>query len=204
MAIVIISDISTDYVSNITTVTGSTSHGTFVVEGLVPVKVLEDFIQVITTSTSITCGNYFFSKGSINLLPARPSTAHKWSWRNLDWYVEVEKYAQVRLELLHLRRETAEFGNFTYNGMEFDGDLNAQRRLSGVVSAAKTALAAGFPFTKDFTLANNSVVSLTAEDFIGIEMAKIWQVDVAFQDYRLKKSAIEAATTIAELDAIVI
>ena len=33
-------------------------------------------------------------------------------------------------------------------------------------------------------------------------MAKLWQVDVAFQEYRLKKDAIEAATTVAELDAI--
>lgn len=99
-------------------------------------------------------------------------------------------------------RDTLEFGPFTYNGMIFDGDADAQRRLSGVVSAAKSAIAAGQTFTKEFTLADNSVVELTAEDFIGIEMAKIWQVDVAFQEYRLKKDAIEAATTVAELDAI--
>lgn len=99
-------------------------------------------------------------------------------------------------------RDTLEFGPFTYNGMIFDGDADAQRRLSGVVSAAKSAIAAGQTFTKQFTLADNSVVQLTAEDFIGIEMAKLWQVDVAFQEYRLKKDAIEAATTVAELDAI--
>ena len=65
-----------------------------------------------------------------------------------------------------------------------------------------SATAAGHTFIKAFPLADNSVVQLTAEDFIGIEMAKLWQVDVAFQEYRLKKDAIEAATTVAELDAI--
>lgn len=101
-------------------------------------------------------------------------------------------------------RNRTEFGPFTYNGMTFDGDVNAQRRLSGVVSAAKSAIAAGQTFTKEFTLADNSVVQLTAEDFIGIEMAKLWQVDVAFQEYRLKKAAIEAAATLEELEAITI
>ena len=74
--------------------------------------------------------------------------------------------------------------------------------MASATAAAKSAIAAGHTFTKDFTLADNTVVQLTAEDFIGIEMAKLWQVDVAFQEYRLKKDAIEAATTVAELDAI--
>ena len=101
-------------------------------------------------------------------------------------------------------RDAQEFDTFTYNGMTFDGDVNAQRRLSGVVSAAKSAIAAGQTFTKKFTLADNSVVQLTAEDFIGIEMSKLWQVDVAFQEYRLKTAAIEAAATLEELEAITI
>ena len=74
--------------------------------------------------------------------------------------------------------------------------------MASATAAAKSAIAAGRTFTKDFTLADNTVVQLTAEDFIGIEMAKLWQVDAAFQEYRLKKDAIEAATTVAELDAI--
>lgn len=101
-------------------------------------------------------------------------------------------------------RSLQEFGKFTYNNMVFDGDIDAQRRLSVLVSAAKSAVYAGHTFTKEFTLADNSVVQLTAEDFIGIEMAKIWQVDAAFQEYRVKKAAIEAATTIEELEAVTI
>lgn len=101
----------------------------------------------------------------------------------------------------HLR-DVAEFGPFTYNGMTFDGDLDAQRRLSVLASAAKSAIAAGHTFTKAFTLADNSVVELTAEDFVGIEMAKLWQVDAAFQEYREKKARIDSATTLEELEAV--
>lgn len=119
---------------------------------------------------------------------------------------DLTEYGQaLRKQLATARhlRDVAEFGPFTYNGMTFDGDLDAQRRLSGLVSAAKSTIAAGHTFTKDFTLADNSVVQLSAEDFIGIEMAKLWQVDEAFQVYRAKKAAIEAATTVEELEAIV-
>ena len=134
-----------------------------------------------------------------------PSMWHTVSPQLLQW--ELSNIAEARLfylESLKASRDTKEFGPFIYNGMTFDGDLDAQRRLSGLVSAAKSAIAAGYSFTKDFTLADNSVVQLTAEDFIGIEMAKLWQVDVAFQEFRIKKAAIEAATTIEELEAITI
>lgn len=120
------------------------------------------------------------------------------------WITDLQAAKAFFGEAEKTKRNEVEFSPFTYNGMTFDGDLDAQRRLSVLVSAAKSAIAAGYSFTKDFTLADNTVVQLTAEDFIGIEMAKLWQVDVAFQEYRLKKAAIEAAATLEELEAITI
>lgn len=137
-------------------------------------------------------------------LHPQPSRSHVFNYTTKQWEdprtlddFKAEKYAAIKKS-----RDATEFSSFIYNGMTFDGDVDAQRRLSGVVSAAKSAIAAGHPFTKDFTLADNSVVQLTAEDFVGIEMAKIWQIDAAFQEYRLKRAAIEAATTLEELEAI--
>ena len=135
-----------------------------------------------------------------------PSPIHVFNWvlkvwedpRTLD-DLKAEKCAEVKKW-----RDAREFGPFTYNGMTFDGDLDAQRRLSVLASAAKSAIAAGHTFTKDFTLADNSVVQLTAEDFVGIEMAKLWQVEAAFTEYRNKKAQIEAATTLEELEAIAV
>lgn len=142
--------------------------------------------------------------GCFNPLPARPTQHHVFNYTTKQWEdprtlsdFKLEKQAHLKKQ-----RDEAEFGPFTYNGMTFDGDLDAQRRLSVLVSAAKSAIAAGYTFTKEFTLADNSVVQLTAEDFIGIEMAKLWQVDEAFQVYRAKKAAIEAATTLDDLEAI--
>lgn len=144
--------------------------------------------------------------GCFHPLPARPTQHHQFDYATKQWLdprtlddFKAEKLAQAKAA-----RDAQEFGLFTYNGMVFDGDLDAQRRLSVLVSASKTSAASGYSFAKDFTLADNTVVQLTAEDFIGIEMAKLWQVDVAFQEYRVKRAAIEAATTLEELGAIVV
>lgn len=139
-------------------------------------------------------------------LPEAPSDVHVFDWASKEWIDPrgIEDFKAEKLAKVKAARDAQEFSPFTYNGMVFDGDLDAQRRLSVLVSASKTAIASGYSFTKDFTLADNSVVQLTAEDFVGIEMAKLWQVDVAFQEYRIKKAAIETATTIEELEAITI
>lgn len=139
-----------------------------------------------------------------SLKRAVPTFPCMWSNVHMAW-VDCRSFEQIKADALielKARRDAKEYGPFLYNGMTFDGDLDAQRRISVLVSVAKTALAMGNNFTKEFTLADNTVVQLTAEDFIGIEMAKLWQVDVAFQEYRAKRAAIEAATTLEELDAI--
>lgn len=144
--------------------------------------------------------------GSYFGVPDQPNPKYVFDWALKKW-VDPRTLADFKLEKqAHLKkqRDAAEFSPFTYNGMVFDGDLDAQRRLGVLVSAAKSAIAAGYSFTKEFTLADNTVAQLTAEDFIGIEMAKLWQVDVAFQEYRAKRAAIEAATTLEELEAIVV
>lgn len=131
-----------------------------------------------------------------------PGVLYKWSLQNRAWELDLTAAKLAKKQDAKTARDLQEFGPFTYSGMIFDGDLDAQRRLSALASAAKTSLAAGYSFTKDFTLADNSVVQLTAEDFVGIEMAKLWQVETAFAEYREKKAQIEAATTLEQLEAL--
>lgn len=137
-------------------------------------------------------------------VPDSPGEWYEWNWVTKVWEDTrtLEDIKSAAHKEIVRRRDAVEYSQFTYSGMVFDGDSNAQRRLAGYVSAAKSAIAAGHTFTKDFTLADNSVVQLTAEDFIGIEMAKLWQVDVAFQEYLEKKARIDSATNLEELESI--
>lgn len=90
----------------------------------------------------------------------------------------------------------------TANGMEFDGNLDAQRRLTNYISASKSSLAAGQPFEVEFTLANNTNVTLTAQDFVGIELARVQALEATFNHARALRSQIDAATTTQEVEAI--
>ena len=136
------------------------------------------------------------------LRPPRPAQYSVWAegvWidpRPLS-DLQAAKWAQIKRD-----RDEAEFAPFTYNAMEFDGDLNAQRRLGSYISVSKSALAAGDPFSAEFILADNTVVTLSAQDFVGIELAKVQAVAAAFAHATALRLQIEAATTVAEVDAV--
>jgi hypothetical protein len=100
-------------------------------------------------------------------------------------------------------RTEAEFGPFLYNNMLFDGDADSQRRLLVYISVSKTALAKGEDLSRDFILADNTVVTLNANDFVGIEEAKAKQVAEAFAKAASLRLRIEQASSVEELQAII-
>lgn len=128
-----------------------------------------------------------------------PTPAHGWNPLALRWDappplplpdLKAAKWAEIKAA-----RNTAELGPFTYNAQVFDGDLNAQRRLAAYISVSKSALAAGQAFAAEFTLANNTLVTLSAQDFVGIELAKVQAVATAFARATALRGQIEAAET---------
>jgi hypothetical protein len=138
------------------------------------------------------------------LPPFRPSPHHLFDMDTQAWVdprtlqdLKDAKWLEVKRA-----RNAAELGPFAYNGMAFDGDLNAQRRLAAYISVSKSALAASQDFSAEFTLANNTQVTLSALDFVGIELAKVQAVAAAFALASVLRGQIEAAQTPAELDAI--
>jgi len=99
-------------------------------------------------------------------------------------------------------RDAAELSTFTYGALVLDGDLDAQRRLAAYISVSKSALAAGQPFAADFTLTNNAQVTLSAADFVGIEMAKVQSVAAAFARATALRAQIDSAQSEAALAGI--
>lgn len=113
--------------------------------------------------------------------------------RNLDGY-KIDQWETIKSQ-----RDAVEFGSFTYNGMVFDGNNNAQRRLNSYISVSKSALASGTEFQANFILANNEIVTLTAQDFVALELAKVSQVALAFDTASQLRLQIEAAQTIEDV-----
>ena len=114
----------------------------------------------------------------------------------------LDDHKSAKWKEIKRQRDVAEFATFTYNNMEFDGDLDAQRRLTAYISVSKSSIAAGQPFEAEFTLANNTNVTLTAQDFVGIELAKVQAVAATFNHASALRAQIDAATTVQEVEDI--
>lgn len=136
--------------------------------------------------------------------PKAPSPHHVFDWDVKQWQDPrtLQDLKDAKWAAIKQARDAAEFSTFTYNDMVFDGDLNAQRRLASYISVSKSAIAAGQPFSADFTLADNSPVTLSAQDFVGIELAKVQAVAAAFSHGAMLRNQIELATVVAELTSI--
>lgn len=146
-----------------------------------------------------------FSSETWVLPTPQPSPYHVFNWQTKQWDDprSLQDFKDAQWGVIKQARTQEEFGSFTYNNMVFDGDIDAQRRLSGYISISKSALAAEVPFSAVFTLANNTTVTLTAEDFVAIEIAKVQAVAAAFAKATALRGQIDAATTREQVEAAV-
>ena len=138
------------------------------------------------------------------LPPLRPGPNHLFDMGQQAWVdlrtlqdLKAAKWSEIKQA-----RNTAELSNFTYNDKVLNGDLHAQRRLSAYISVSKSALASGTEFSAAFTLADNTETVFTAQDFVGIELAKVQAVAAVFAKGVWLRNQIEQASTDAELDSI--
>lgn len=137
-------------------------------------------------------------------LPPQPSDAHVFNYVTRQWEdlrtlddFKAEKWGAVKAQ-----RDAQEFGPFLWGSLTFDGDAESKSRLSLAAMAAQAEIASGQSWSVDWTLADNSTVTLSAPDVIGVVQAMGAAITAAHQAARLKRAAIEAAQTIEDLDAI--
>ena len=130
----------------------------------------------------------------------KPSAEYIFDYTLRQWYdprtlpdLKAAKWAQIKRD-----RDEAEFGGFTWNGSLFDSDAISQSRIQGALQ-----LAALIPdFSIDWTLADNTARNLSAADLANVGAALGMHVAAQHAKARLLRSQIEAATTVAEVDAV--
>lgn len=122
-----------------------------------------------------------------------------------DEWVDGRTMEQVRLERrksINEARDRLEFSFFTWDGSVFDADEKSQARLQGAFQLANLSLFALQPYSVDWTLANNTVRTLSANDMVAVGQALAAHVLAAHSTARTLKTEIDAATTLAEVDAV--
>ena len=155
----------------------------------------------LVVNQSMPAGDlFYFSKGAFHAIPEKPAGHYSFDYSKKAW-VDPRTLDDIKLakwEIIKQARSSAEFGGFTWDGSPFDSDAISQSRIQGALQLA--AMVPGF--TVDWTLANNSARNLNAADLANVGAALGMHVAAQHAKARLLRSQIEAATTVAEVDAV--
>lgn len=101
-------------------------------------------------------------------------------------------------------RDVAELDGFTYLDKPIDTDRDSVLRILTAAAAAQSAIAAGqgASFSLDWTCADDSTLTMTAEEVAAMPLALAQQKNALHQAARTKKAAIAEAATRSAVRAV--
>lgn len=138
-------------------------------------------------------------QGQLVFVGQSPSPAHELNITSQQWELSLDKAKSQRWSQIKQDRASDEFGSFEWGGYTFQCDEVSQRRIQGAVQLA----ALDDTMTLDWTLADNTVQTFTAAEYVQIGVALANHVSVCHERGRILRQEIETATTESELEAIV-
>lgn len=143
--------------------------------------------------------DYYVKDGVLTNRNEKPSHAHEFNFDSEQWELNIDLARQIKWSDLKANRDAQEFGVFDWGGYTFQCDEVSQRRIQGAVQLA----AIDSTMTLDWTLADNSVQTFTAAEYVQIGQALANHVSQCHERGRILRQQIESATTEAELEVIV-
>ena len=105
-----------------------------------------------------------------------------------------QKYMEIKRS-----RNQQEFSTFTFEGNTYDCNQISQQRIGLSVQEAMYCMSAGIPFSKDWTLADNTVTALTAQQMIGVALAMSQYTNYAHARSRMLRKQIALAETVENI-----
>lgn len=105
----------------------------------------------------------------------------------------------AKIAELKAERDTREVEPITYNDNRYDYDDKARERINAAIIALDVQ---GADASIDWTTADNQDVKVTADDLRCVIAAVAQRSNALHVAYRAAKDKVEAATTVAEVDAV--
>lgn len=105
----------------------------------------------------------------------------------------------AKIAELKAERDSKEVEPITYNGNSYDYDGKARERINAAIIALDVQ---GADASIDWTTADNQDVKVTANDLRCVIAAVAQRSNALHVAYRAAKDKVEAATTVAEVDAV--
>ena len=163
-------------------------------------ELLETPEQGVLTHITADIENDYVHQGEIRHKGDRPSEAHVFDYSTKTWVDPrtLDEHKTAQWALIKAARNEAEFGGFTWDGSVFDSDQVSQARIQGAVLLASSSP----DFVVDWTLADNTVRSLTADDLSAISQALGEHVSLQHSRARNARALLDQATTLSEVQAV--
>lgn len=105
----------------------------------------------------------------------------------------------AKIAELKAERDSREVEPITYNGNSYDYDNKARERINAAIIALDVQ---GADASIDWTTADNADVKVTAQDLRRVITKVAQRSNALHVAYRAAKDKVEAATTVAEVEAI--
>lgn len=122
------------------------------------------------------------------------------TWVDVRTFAQQQAAAWARIKAA---RDAALSAPVTWDGSTFDADENARQRIGQALQLATMAAQAGQAYSVPWTLADNTVRVLSGADLAQVAVAMGLQFQATFAKGQALRAQIEAATTQAELDAVI-
>ena len=145
-------------------------------------------------------GATHYINGQFLTQPPRPSLSHYWEDASFSWMLDLASAKTYAKERITKARNDDELNGFDAYGKTFDSDSDSQRRI---LIAANTAQTIGASFSVDWTCKDNSVITLSYEQMVGMPVIMAQVGNELHQKARTLKAEIDAATTLEEINAVV-
>lgn len=152
----------------------------------------------LITDESVDVNANYISSGEVLTKPPQPNDGSVFDFSSGEWAFDIELARSLRWTEVKGSRSAYEFGTFELNGNVYQCDEVSQRRIQGAVQLAVL----DSEMTIDWTLADNSVIQLTAAQLIVVGGALAAHVNLSHERGRILRAEIEMASTEIELEAI--
>lgn len=156
-------------------------------------------VDITDLDYGISASSHYVSNGVIQPKGDKPAEGYEFNYASGAWELDLTLARDVKWAAIKAARDAHEFSQFEWGGYTFQCDEVSQRRIQGAVQLA----AIDNTMTLDWTLADNSVQSFTASEYVQIGQALAIHVSQCHERGRILRNQIESATTEAELEAIV-
>ena len=156
--------------------------------------------EIISDHVLLT--EYWVRDGELINIGKRPTNNSVFSTIEYKWIFQIDLAKTEKWTQIKQARSQAEYAGFTWDGSTFDSNAISQQRINIAVTLALIAKQAAQPYTVIWTLKDNTLRALSADDMIAVGLALGNHVQTVFNKGQQLQQQIEQATTKEEIEAI--